>query len=290
MESSAWATETSCKKQSRDANLAFRRLSDEEQVETLRREIHALRTQLSEAHKRRRVKAGNMQQPVVVAPPSLLGIGALRRSIWMGLYTSWAEPLLVSFLDDRVTIEVRRACAPLKIPVALVAWVLTELVSHLERSVHPHHRADGGAIALAMLKSLGDAMMKKVDVTDAKRPGAQQTRDARVEVTGKRGAAKATLGSGLDTARAVGDVVPQLPLEQAIHSVAIALDALGSEDLAPRTRLPPPARWIRFRRGRSPFGTLCLLVRCNDSRNDNATPLAPRQVQVCSEGHSQNGS
>jgi hypothetical protein len=89
--------------------------------------------------------------------------------------------------------------------------------------VNPWNRSDGAALALALLKDLGDAMMKKMDITNPKRPGAQQTQQARIEVYGRPGSASASLPSRVELVRSVGGVQAEIPMEQALHLIASAL-------------------------------------------------------------------
>ena len=89
--------------------------------------------------------------------------------------------------------------------------------------MNPWNRSDGAALALALLKDLGDAMMKKMDITNPKRPGAQQTQQARIEVYGSPGSASASLPSRVELVRSVGGVQAEIPMEQALHLIASAL-------------------------------------------------------------------
>ena len=166
------------------------------------------------------------------------GIGA---PAWRQLLEEWAQPLLASFAEvpQALLSAFARAYAPQRPPVAFAPWLLLKAVGQLRSSVSPWDRTDGAALSLALLKDLGDAMMKKMDVTNPKRPGAQQTQQARIEIYGSPGSATAALPFRLELVRSVGHVQPELPLAQARHLIASALvpEGAGQKAFARCTRL-----------------------------------------------------
>jgi hypothetical protein len=159
------------------------------------------------------------------------GIGA---PAWKRLVVEWAQPLLASFAEvpQPLLSAFAKAYLPQRPPVAFAPWVLLKAVERLRGSVSPWDRTDGAALSLALLKDLGDAMMKKMDVTNPKRPGAQQTQQARVEIYGSPGSATATLPLRLELVRSVGNVRPELPMDQARHLIASALVPEAAEERA----------------------------------------------------------
>ena len=98
---------------------------------------------------------------------------------WRQLHT-WALLQLceISGAEHQILSAFRRAYASVRPPSAYAAWVMVESVARLRCSIHRWDRADGPALSLILLKSAGDAMMKKTDVYDPKRPAAQKTRRA----------------------------------------------------------------------------------------------------------------
>ena len=208
-------------------------LAEEEEEEALLAAAAALPgappAEAAPALKRRRLASGAedlaRERARRASPQAARGLSLARApaaGAWTRLLREWALPrlerappqLLAGFLD---------AFAGLRPPAALAPWVLAEAVAVLAASVHPDCRADGAHIVLALLKDLGDAMMKKLDVTNPKRPGAQKTRQARVLVHGSPGSATATLAGTPELPRALGELRPAPPMEAALHMLARAL-------------------------------------------------------------------
>ena len=121
---------------------------------------------------------------------------------WRQLHT-WALLQLceISGAEHQILSAFRRAYASVRPPSAYAAWVMVESVARLRCSIHRWDRADGPALSLILLKSAGDAMMKKTDVYDPKRPAAQKTREARAAVHGTPGSATALLPHRLEIIR-----------------------------------------------------------------------------------------
>ena len=144
---------------------------------------------------------------------------------WRTLLEEWAQPLLASFTEvpHKLLAAFAKAYLLQRPPVAFAPWLLLKAITQLRSSVSPWDRTDGAALSLALMKDLGDAMMKKMDITNPKRPGAQQTQQARVEIYGSPGSATAALPLRLELVRSVGNVQPELPIQQALHLIASAL-------------------------------------------------------------------
>lgn len=113
---------------------------------------------------------------------------------WRQLHI-WALSQLseISGAEHQLLSAFRRVYASARPPSAYAAWVLVEAVARLRCCIHRWDRADGPALSLILLKSAGDAMMKKTDVYDPRRPVAQKTQEARAAVHGTPGSATALL-------------------------------------------------------------------------------------------------
>lgn len=146
------------------------------------------------------------------------------RKAWLTLLTEWAVPLLSS-LTLANTKLVDAFFSAYKIlpdlpPLCATLYVLEEALRILTASQYPWDRADGGALALALLKNLGDKAMKKIDVHS---PEKDETEfKARAEAVGHHSKAVAFLGP-MDIPLSVGNVRPPWRVPQAIHMLSRAI-------------------------------------------------------------------
>jgi len=122
--------------------------------------------------------------------------------VWKQLH-SWALLQLsqMAGVEYYVLSAFRSAYATANPPLNYSAWLAVEAIARLKYSIHRWDRSDGPALSLILLKSAGDAMMKKTDTYDPKRPVAQKTRESRAAVHGTPGCATALLPERIEVLR-----------------------------------------------------------------------------------------
>ena len=106
----------------------------------------------------------------------------------------------------------------LRPPAAVAPWMLAEAQRVLLSSIHAAQRWDGVAIAMALCKSLGDLLMKKINIANPLRPSLQRVRQAHVHVLGAPGSGEAIMTGPL--------MLPDFPDAKQDKKLATAVTSL----------------------------------------------------------------
>jgi hypothetical protein len=165
--------------------------------------------------------------PCVPWPAPELTDQALSCVSWHRLLRKWGLPLLAETLKTEET-QLRAFMEAYWLPPGgppvgrYSIWVLEEGIRLMVASTQPWLRADGGVLALALLKGLGDAMMKKVDPHSPRRPAQQKCEQATISYKGGADEAKGELDI-LSLRRSVGSWKGSAGEDVAAHLVTSAI-------------------------------------------------------------------